>query len=49
MNGRYLLDTNTIISLFAKDPQIHARIATAGEVFVPCIAIGELYLTVEKW
>ena len=43
MNGKYLLDTNIIISLFAKDPRIHDRIADAVEVFVPCIAIGELY------
>ena len=43
MNGRYLLDTNIIIALFAKDPQIHDRIANAEEVFVPCIAVGELY------
>jgi len=43
VNGRYLLDTNIIIALFAKDPQIHDRIANAEEVFVPCIAVGELY------
>ena len=43
MNGKYLLDTNIIISLFAKDPRIHNRIAAAAEVFIPCIAIGELY------
>ncbi|MBU4320829.1 MAG: type II toxin-antitoxin system VapC family toxin [Thermodesulfovibrionales bacterium] len=42
MNGKYLLDTNIIISIFAKDPQIHNRLANAEEVFVPCIAIGEL-------
>jgi tRNA(fMet)-specific endonuclease VapC len=43
VNGKYLLDTNIIISLFAKDSQIHDRIAKAEEVFVPCVAIGELY------
>lgn len=43
MNGKYLLDTNIIISLFAKDPRIHNRIANAVEVFIPCIALGELY------
>ena len=48
MNGRFLLDTNIIISLFAKDPQIHTRIANAEEVFVPCIAIGELYFGAYK-
>ncbi len=48
MNGRFLLDTNIIISLFAKDPQIHDRIANAQEIFVPCIAIGELYFGAYK-
>ncbi|MBI4683705.1 MAG: type II toxin-antitoxin system VapC family toxin [Nitrospirae bacterium] len=48
MNGRVLLDTNTIIALFAKDPRIHDRIANAAEVFVPCIAIGELYFGAYK-
>jgi len=48
VNGKYLLDTNIIISLFAKDSQIHDRIAKAEEVFVPCIAIGELYFGAHK-
>ncbi len=48
MNGRYLLDTNIIIALFAKDPLIHERIAGTSEVFVPCIAIGELYFGARK-
>jgi tRNA(fMet)-specific endonuclease VapC len=48
VNGRYLLDTNIIIALFAKDPQIHNRIANAEEVFIPCIAIGELYFGAYK-
>ena len=48
MNGRYLLDTNIIISLFAKDSQIHNRLSTAEEVFVPCIAVGELYFGAYK-
>jgi tRNA(fMet)-specific endonuclease VapC len=48
VNGRFLLDTNIIIALFAKDPQIHERIPNAVEVFVPCIAIGELYFGAYK-
>lgn len=48
MNGRYLLDTNIIIALFAKDPLVHGRIAVAEEVFIPCIAIGELYFGAYK-
>jgi len=48
VNGKFLLDTNIIIALFAKDPRIHDRIANAQEIFVPCIAIGELYFGAYK-
>jgi len=48
VNGKLLLDTNVIIALFAKDPQIHNRIFNAEELFVPCIAIGELYFGAYK-
>ncbi|MDP2168471.1 MAG: type II toxin-antitoxin system VapC family toxin [Thermodesulfovibrionales bacterium] len=43
MNGRFLLDTNIIIALFAGDREIHERLTDASEVFIPCVAIGELY------
>jgi tRNA(fMet)-specific endonuclease VapC len=43
VNGRFLLDTNVIIALFARDPMIHERLSNASEVFIPCIVIGELY------
>ncbi len=42
MNGKYLLDTNIIIALFAGDAPVQAKLAEADEVFVPVIAIGEL-------
>jgi tRNA(fMet)-specific endonuclease VapC len=48
MNGRFLLDTNIIISLFAKDPVVHESLANAEEMFIPCIAIGELYFGAYK-
>jgi len=48
MSGRYLLDTNVIIALFAKNTLTHARLAEAEEVFVSCIAIGELYFGAYK-
>ncbi len=48
MSGRCLLDTNIIIAIFAKNLQVHSRIATAEEVFIPCIAIGELYFGAYK-
>ncbi|MHB8482466.1 MAG: PIN domain-containing protein [Nitrospiria bacterium] len=43
MSGRYLLDTNIIIALFSEDQKIHQNIANASEIFIPSIAIGELY------
>jgi tRNA(fMet)-specific endonuclease VapC len=48
VNGRVLFDTNIIIALFSKDPVITSRITNALEVFIPCIAIGELYFGAYK-
>jgi tRNA(fMet)-specific endonuclease VapC len=43
MNGRYLLDTNIIIALFAGEAVVGDQIRQAQELFVPSIALGELY------
>lgn len=43
MNGRHLLDTNIIVALFKDDENVRTRIAASSEVFVPAVAIGELY------
>jgi tRNA(fMet)-specific endonuclease VapC len=43
MSGRYLLDTNIIIALFANDTAVKENLAKAEETFVPVITIGELY------
>jgi tRNA(fMet)-specific endonuclease VapC len=43
MSGRYLLDTSVIIGLLADDVQIKDNLARADQVFVPSIAVGELY------
>lgn len=43
MSGRYLLDTNIIIALFAGDEAVIEHLREADEVFVPVIAVGELY------
>jgi len=43
MNGKHLLDTNIIVALFKNDDNVRSRIASSAEVFVPVIAIGELY------
>ncbi len=42
MNGRYLLDTNVIIALFADEGDVKENLAAAGEVYLSSIAIGEL-------
>ncbi len=43
MSGRYLLDTSILVALFADETVVKERLAQASEVFVPSIAIGELY------
>ncbi|MGL5940441.1 MAG: type II toxin-antitoxin system VapC family toxin [Waterburya sp.] len=48
MSGKYLLDTNIIIALFAKETVVIENLATAEEVFVPSITIGELYYGARK-
>jgi len=42
MSGRYLLDTNIIIALFADEVAVKNSLVNADEVFIPSIAIGEL-------
>ena len=39
MNGRYLLDTNIIIALFANEIKIVNRLKEIENVFIPSIAL----------
>lgn len=48
MNGRYLLDTNVIIAFFAGEERVRGSLDAADEVFLPSIAIGELYYGARK-
>ena len=48
MSGRIILDTNIIISLFNGDNDIYEYIIQADEIFIPSIAIGELYYGAHK-
>jgi len=48
MSGRYLLDTNIIIALFADDRAVKENLAKAGETLVPSIAVGELCYSARK-
>lgn len=43
MNGRCLLDTDIIIALFADEAAVKNNLTRVDEVFIPAIAIGELY------
>jgi len=48
MNGKFLLDTNIIIALFAQNVLVQERLATAQTTFVSLITIGELYYGTSK-
>ena len=48
MTGRFLLDTNIVIALFAKEAVVQANLANAAEVFTPSIVLGELYYGANK-
>lgn len=43
MSGKYLLDTNIVIALFANDEMVKENLKKAEEIFVPSIVIGELF------
>ena len=40
MNGRYLLDTNIIIALFAEDRAVKDNLGKAGEVLSPALPLA---------
>ena len=48
MSGKYLLDTNVVIALFANETAVQDKLGQADQVFVPSIALGELYFGARK-
>ncbi|MFQ5901266.1 MAG: PIN domain-containing protein [Thermodesulfobacteriota bacterium] len=48
MNGSFLLDTNIIIALFAQDYSVREYLLEAQEIFIPNVALGELYYGARK-
>ena len=48
MSGRYLLDTNIIIALFSRQASVLNGLSQAKEIFVPSVALGELYYGAQK-
>ena len=43
MNGKFLLDTNIAIAVFARDTSIQQRLIDAAETFLSVTVVGELY------
>lgn len=43
MSGDYMLDTNIVIALFAREASVLKSLMNVGCVFIPSIVIGELY------
>jgi len=48
MAGRLLLDSNAAIALLHGDPAVEKRVRGADEVFIPVVALGELYFGAYK-
>ena len=48
MSGRFLLDSNIVIALFARDATILEHLAQAEAILIPTIVIGELYYGARK-
>lgn len=48
MAGRFLLDTNAVIAVFGGRKSVREQYATASEVLISCVALGELYFGAER-
>jgi tRNA(fMet)-specific endonuclease VapC len=46
--GRFLLDTNIIIALLQGDDGVLSNLDQAAEVFIPAVALGELFFGAAK-
>jgi len=47
-SGRFLLDTNIVIALLAGDDTVLSNLDRAPEVFIPAVALGELFFGAAK-
>ena len=48
MTGKFLLDTNIVIALFAGEAEVSHAIARTEEVFLSSVVLGELYYGARK-
>jgi len=47
-SGRFLLDTNIVIALLQGDDTVLSHLDRAREVFIPAVALGELFFGAAK-
>src|SRR2546425_2587040 len=47
-SGRFLLDTNIVIALLQGDDTVLSNLDQAPEVFIPAVALGELFFGAAK-
>jgi len=47
-SGRFLLDTNIVIALLEGDETVLSNLDQAPEVFIPAVAVGELFFGAAK-
>ena len=47
-SGRFLLDTNIVIALLEGDDTVLSNLDRAPEVFIPAVALGELFFGAAK-
>ncbi len=48
MDGKYSLDTNIVIALFAQDANVQTGLGQASGILIPSIVVGELYYGARK-
>ncbi|HNT35703.1 MAG TPA: type II toxin-antitoxin system VapC family toxin, partial [bacterium] len=48
MGGKFILDTNIVIALFAGDKAVKDKVTQAEEIYVPIIVLGELHYGAKK-
>jgi tRNA(fMet)-specific endonuclease VapC len=48
MAGRYLMDTNAVIALFAEESGVIRVVGDADEVLISIVVLGELYFGARK-
>ncbi|MCU1237424.1 MAG: putative nucleic acid-binding protein contains domain [Candidatus Solibacter sp.] len=46
--GRFLLDTNIVIALFAQDDAVRFNLERVTEVYIPAVVLGELFFGAAK-